>query len=555
LSGSQSAHKSHPNSEKSKMKIIRPGDFNHIHKPIDYNELFLKKNLLIVWLVNLSLVFLFSLLTIFAEAQPTPAGTNPNGYNVFYYDNGLISSEGKMQNGFPVGLWKNYYENGALKSEGKRNEKGTDSTWIFYRPDGSLEKMVDYHSGVKEGKELIFGKVDNLLEEYNYQTNKKEGKAKFYYESGELYRELEYINGKEEGKGYEFAKDGRTITVLSYKDGFLRSIERVNRQDDLGKRTGVWWDLHDNGRIRMEGNWTEGERNGLFKVFDRKGEFERFERYTNGELLSDDDITFLPDIRKEFHESGELSAIGTYRDGSKQGVFREYDKEGTIISSALYENNIKVGEGLVDARGLYQGDWLLFHPTGELRAKGSYVDGKKEGKWEYFYKTGKTEQIGNYRNDLPDGPWKWYYEKGASWREETFRRGKEDGTVTEWDETGKVILQGEYEDGNRVGPWLIAVGEYVERGNYADGEKHGKWEGDYATGKPAFVGEFKNGIPVGKHRYFFDNGQLLTEGKHRGGERHGDWKHFTEEGVLYYTLTYKDGEVFKIDGLRTERNP
>ena len=45
---------------------------------------------------------------------------SPNGYNVFYYENGNISSEGTMRNGKPDGYWKAYYTNNVIKSEGNR---------------------------------------------------------------------------------------------------------------------------------------------------------------------------------------------------------------------------------------------------------------------------------------------------------------------------------------------------------------------------------------------------------------------------------------------------
>ena len=52
------------------------------------------------------LFFLFCLSLGILIAQPNKV--NPNGYNVFYYDNGKISSEGNMRIGKPDGFWKTY---------------------------------------------------------------------------------------------------------------------------------------------------------------------------------------------------------------------------------------------------------------------------------------------------------------------------------------------------------------------------------------------------------------------------------------------------------------
>ena len=55
-----------------------------------------------------------------------------NGYQVFYYSNGIKSSEGTMRNGKPDGYWKTYYQTGIIKTEGNRKNFLLDSLWKFY---------------------------------------------------------------------------------------------------------------------------------------------------------------------------------------------------------------------------------------------------------------------------------------------------------------------------------------------------------------------------------------------------------------------------------------
>ena len=68
---------------------------------------------------------------------------NKNGYNVFYYPNGEISSEGTLKNGQPDGYWKTYYESGVLKTEGKRKFFLLDSVWDFYHENGKIDIMSE----------------------------------------------------------------------------------------------------------------------------------------------------------------------------------------------------------------------------------------------------------------------------------------------------------------------------------------------------------------------------------------------------------------------------
>lgn len=75
-------------------------------------------------------VLLFALTknTLYAQQKNK---VNPNGYNIFYYSNGNISSEGNMKNGKPEGYWKTYFESGTIKTEGNRENFLLEGTWKF----------------------------------------------------------------------------------------------------------------------------------------------------------------------------------------------------------------------------------------------------------------------------------------------------------------------------------------------------------------------------------------------------------------------------------------
>ena len=493
---------------------------------------------------RLKLLVIILLWSSFAGAQILQI--DPNGYNTFFYPNGTISSEGNMQNGLPDGYWKTYYENGQLKSEGNRVELKLDGPWIFYNEKGFKKSMLTYVEDQKNGKELIYSEEGNLLEKYWNINDQKSGEATFYYNTGEVYRTLNFKNNIEEGKGYEYAKDGRIITFLNYQKGYIRSIEKVNRLNKIGQKKGYWVEYWGNSKIKEEGNWTNGVRNGLFKFYNKKGDLDRIEVYRGGELVEDADETIVLDIRKEYYEDGTLKIIGSYKDGSKQGVFREYDKEGNIINSYIYENNTRTSEGIVDKEGKTQGDWKLYYPSGELKATGNYIDGMKEGEWIFYFINGQIEQKGNYARDRPQGPWKWWYENGKILREERYRRGKENGFMVEYDREGNEINKGEYIDGYKTGLWFYTVNDYTEEGEYLNNERHNQWKATYDNGKTYFKGEYEAGIPKGKHSWYYRNGNIKEEGKYKRGEKHGIWRTFFESGLVDVVIKYRYGQKIKI---------
>jgi len=477
-------------------------------------------------------------------------------FTQFFYEDGTVSSEGFMSNGKPDGYWKTYYPGSILKTEGNRKKYQLDSTWKFYRADGSLERIITYSEDIKSGLEQVFELKGTVSEEYTNENNIRQGQARYFYDSSEVWKIVQFVNNKEEGKGLELAKDGRIITMMTYRNGFLYASERINRFDAQGQRTGLWKDLYPNGQTKEEGMWSVDKRNGVFKFFDRRGLLERIEKYVDGELVTGDDSSSVLDVRREYDEEGRVRVVGSYREGKKQGTFRNYDDNGVEEGASIYEKDELVGEGLLDSIGRRQGDWKLYYPEGGVRSEGTYVDGLKEGPWMFYFKTGKVEQKGAYKADLPVGNWNWYYANGAIHRDETYRRGKEDGHAVEYDSTGFVINEGDYIDGQKTGLWNLTINDHSEKGEYEDGERNGEWVWFYASGKKAFEGEFQLGIPIGKHRFWYDSGQLKMKGDHQGGELYGPWQYFDESGLLIVESEYQGGVVVRINGkkIKTGKN-
>jgi antitoxin component YwqK of YwqJK toxin-antitoxin module len=469
-------------------------------------------------------------------------------FTQFKYENGIVSSEGTMKDGKPDGYWKTYYPDGGMKTEGNRLNFKLDSTWNFYREDSTLERSITYSEDIKNGPERLYGKRNNVLEEYQNKNGIRDGAAKYFYETGELRKTLTFINNKEEGKSLEYDKDGRIITLITYRNGFIYAEEKINRVDANGKRTGIWRDLYQNGQVQEDGNWSNGLRNGVFKFYSRKGELEKLEKYEDGILVIDEASTGILDVRQEYFDNGKVRTSGPFREGKRQGNFREYDITGKEMGGTLYDNDVMIGQGMIDSLGRRTGKWKLFYPDGTLRSEGEYVHGKKEGPWNYFYSNGQKEQKGAYKDDLPTGQWQWFFPDGKMHREEMYRRGKEDGHAVEYDEAGNVINEGDYSDGAKSGPWILTINDHHEEGSYADGERDGLWIWTYANGNKAFQGEFQVGVPIGRHKYWLEDGKESMTGEYEGGEMNGRWDYFDENGLLILQMEYEAGQVVRING-------
>jgi uncharacterized protein len=471
-------------------------------------------------------------------------------YVKYTYPNGIVSSEGTMVSGQPDGYWRTYYSDGTLKTEGNRKFFKLDSVWKFYRKDSTLERMITYLVDVKHGSEMVCFKNGKPQEVWTNENGIKSGKVSYYYDSGELWKVIDFKNNKEEGKGTEYEKDGRIISLYVYKNGFVYSYEKINRYNEQQRKTGIWRDLYESGDLKEEGNYTNGLRNGVFKNYDRKGKLVGIQQYVDDVLMEGENATAIPDIRQDFYEDGQIKSSGSYRNGKKQGTFRQYDPRGNEEMAQLYEQDLLVAEGNLDSLGRKVGLWKLYYLSGQVKAEGSYKEGLKEGNWKYFYSDGVVIQVGSYTNDLPVGNWKWYYSNSLLHRDENYLRGKENGHCVEYDSLGNVLTEGDYANGRRTGPWILKVNDHKEEGLYEDGELTGLWTWSYGDGGKAFEGEYMVGTPVGKHKYWYPSGQIKMKGTYEGGELAGRWDYYDEDGTLSLQLEYEAGVVIKINGNR-----
>lgn len=154
----------------------------------------------------------------------------------------------------------------------------------------------------------------------------KNGAQKYYYENGQLKSEIHFVNGEFEGFFKEYYENGQLK-----QEGHYRS----------SKKSGIWKSYRENGQLALEMPYAEdgsGFLNGISKTYedgsllkesvykdDRK--FEEKSYYKNGQLHTD----------KYYNETGR--SIGTWNDYFENGNLREqhiYDKNGEMVAKKGY---------------------------------------------------------------------------------------------------------------------------------------------------------------------------------------------------------------------------
>jgi antitoxin component YwqK of YwqJK toxin-antitoxin module len=506
--------------------------------------------------------------------------TTKNGYNKFFYENRKISSEGTMRDGKPDGYWKNYYENGKLKIEGNRKNFQLDSTWKFYDQRGKITKSIKYKDGKKNGLAVVYDTSGKITSTEEYANDIKQGLIKTFHPNGRVKSMVPYEKGKPDGIGYEYSNDSLITAVAQYKGGILQSYERINQKDLENKKQGIWKEFFDNMEVKKEMKYNDDSLDGYVKEYDKTGNLLSTKKFNNGkQILKAPEIAQV-EVYREVYQDGTLKYEGVYSDGVAIGshykykqkwqcdssLFLKHDSAGNSLD--VYENRlicrnipvpdscIEYFDGTVVARGACDsvrnriGIWSEFHHTGEFKGKGLYKDGNRVGDWEFFYSSGKLEQKGKYdKKGRAQGIWKWFYESGTLMREEHYVNGRREGLLTDYNEAGKIILQGNFLDNKMDGHWQYETPDYKESGNYVNDERDSVWKSFYMpSGYKRYEGKFENGEPIGIHTMYHPTGKKMYTGNYIGGMKDGDWKYYDEFGLNYLTITFKNDIEIKWQG-------
>ena len=479
-----------------------------------------------------------------------------DGYKIFKYPNGSVSSEGLIRNGKPDGYWKSYYVTGVKKSEGRRSSFMLDSIWVFYDQTGDTIEKINYQFGKKNGYYFKYRKdpAEGLYvwSMELFAGDKKEGTAYIYYPDKKVNQTIRYNDGKKEGLAKEFDKEGNLITLMEYSNDFLVSRDRINRKDNKGLKQGDWKEFYPSGAIKSEKTFKDDQLHGYYKEYDLKGNLVLTMLYENGAIVKSN-VDDAPDIQivNRYDQSGKLIYSGPFRNQVPVGIHREYGADGKISNSKIYnDNGLLLSEGIVDEAGNKNGKWKDFYPSGKIQAEGQYIENRKSGVWKFYNEVEKGEQTGSFNSGRPDGLWKWYYENGAILREEEYYQGARDGQYTEYSMNGDIIAQGQYSDGEKNGEWKFKSENNIETGKYIMGLRDGVWKSYYPDDKLKFKGNFIQGNADGTHYFYFGNGKIKEERYYQMGIREKSWKKFDEKGNLIILITYKNDIETTINGVK-----
>ncbi len=259
--------------------------------------------------------------------------------------NSNLVAEGMMQNGFLAGTWTTYHlDSNQICSVGEVTPPINmhDSTknfdvFKFLTYMYQLSSVYSESDVNKSGIWNYYYHTKQLRATGLYSNGKKEGKWTYYfYENGNIWQEGVYNNGKKEGKWRNYSCNYGTLSSLETYvndtlDGYCKYLcekykSSVEGKFDKGRPTGEWKKFYNNIILH-----TIGSYDGLF--YPDNNQMAYFKQTCN--LFG----TNRHGYWKTYHQNGKLKEEGKYIHGKKEGEWRKYASDGYIYSIKNYKND------------------------------------------------------------------------------------------------------------------------------------------------------------------------------------------------------------------------
>ncbi|MBD77369.1 MAG: hypothetical protein CL840_00345 [Crocinitomicaceae bacterium] len=251
----------------------------------------------------------------------------------------------------------------------------------------------------------------------------------------------------------KFYKDTNKTWVK--KDYYMTSqIQMIGRfkSKKLKVKHGHFIYYHENGEVSLEGDYVEGNREGIWKAFYDNKKPKSEGQYANGDYVGH---------WKFFHENGELKSEGKYVEDRIHGKWVYYFDNGQVSSMGEYDNGYSIK------------NWIYYHENGIKKASGNYKEGEKIETWNYFYDNGvkQTEEVyeeGKLVSAIG------YFKNGSKQFTGVYSNGMAHGEFKYWNPRGRLIQKGNYDQGKLNGTWERYFKDGKLQLYYEDGELLGK---------------------------------------------------------------------------------
>jgi antitoxin component YwqK of YwqJK toxin-antitoxin module len=136
----------------------------------------------------------------------------------YFYEDGMLESEGSMNGINRIGKWTYYNTDGKTIVSEENYENGLlNGIATTYFSEGKKAQTATYKNGDLHGNFLRYSSEGVLLDDLQYENGKLHGPAKYYDVAGKLVRKGTYENDLKVGN-WEYFENGEPTTVNKIKE-------------------------------------------------------------------------------------------------------------------------------------------------------------------------------------------------------------------------------------------------------------------------------------------------------------------------------------------------
>ena len=327
------------------------------------------------------------------------------------------------------------------------------------------------------------------------------------------------------------------ILVFAFAIATSANSQDLNQTDANGLKQGKWEKRYQNGRVRYQGQFKDGEPTGLFQYFYDNGKLQATNKHVGDGAVAN----------HVYHKNGKIKAKGVYREMKKDSLWQYFNDrellvlEETYVMDTLngaqktYFENRRLGEETNYRKGVKQGPWKKFFDDGKPWVDASYEDGNLHGSFKMYQEKGKPKVQGKYHQVIRTGVWLNFNANGSVYTQDVYRHGvlkttkRENGEFTDYYESEIPKSVYNYKKGNREGEFK----EFYDAGEFVQEKNPGKM-----GGPDEFVEQLVGTKVKTKGWYHLDkfNGKVTHFNEDGSTQRVEVW----ENGTLVSTIDWED---------------
>ena len=281
----------------------------------------------------------------------------------------------------------------------------------YLKRKNNLEKIEGIKENLFSDDEFVFRLEDGIVTEASRIIEKIHNTSvtQTFDEKGNLLTIIFFITGDENSLLYRYYDkdlnlaidinciDGKCIQKGYYSNKELAYIKEGKLTENLDVlANGKYTEYYKNGKIKIQGNYKEGRRNGEFKTFLKNSKSAGSVIYKDGKIIKSTLI-------KSMKDNASFSPIS----------YVNYDLDTSYsIGKVDFPNKLLKTYYMYNKKGVLNGDSIKYYEEGNIQSIVPYKNNLVEGLVITYYENGNIKEEVNYKNDKMNGEAKSYDENG-----------------------------------------------------------------------------------------------------------------------------------------------